>query len=100
MKAIEITEPGKIVLAEREKPTPEAGEVLLKVNRIGYCGSDLGAFKGLNPLVTYPRVPGHEIGATIVELGDGVAGWNVGHCLLYTSPSPRDRQKSRMPSSA
>ena len=82
MKAIEITEPGKIVLAEREKPTPEAGEVLLKVNRIGYCGSDLGAFKGLNPLVTYPRVPGHEIGATIVELGDGVAGWNVGQEVL------------------
>ena len=88
MKAIEITEPGKIVLAEREKPTPKAGEVLLKVNRIGYCGSDLGAFKGLNPLVTYPRVPGHEIGATIVELGDGVAGWNVGQEVLVSPILP------------
>jgi 2-desacetyl-2-hydroxyethyl bacteriochlorophyllide A dehydrogenase len=82
MKAIEITEPGKVKLAERDKPTPKAGEVLLKVNRVGYCGSDLGAFKGLNPLVTYPRVPGHEIGATIAELGDGVSGWNVGQEVL------------------
>ena len=82
MKAIEITEPGKIVLSQREKPTPKAGEVLLKVNRVGYCGSDLGAFKGLNPLVTYPRVPGHEIGATIAELGEGVTGWNVGQEVL------------------
>ena len=82
MKAIEITEPGTVVLAEREMPTPKAGEVLLKVNRVGYCGSDLGAFKGLNPLVTYPRVPGHEIGATITELGPGVTGWSIGQEVL------------------
>lgn len=82
MKAIEITEPGKVCLSERVKPTPQPGEVLLKVNRVGYCGSDLGAFKGLNPLVTYPRVPGHEIGATIAELGDGVTGWTVGQEVL------------------
>ena len=82
MKAIEITEPGKITIAEREKPTPGPGEVLLKVNRVGYCGSDLGAFKGLNPLVTYPRVPGHEIGATIAELGDGVSQWSVDQEVL------------------
>jgi len=82
MKAIEITEPGKVCLSEREKPTPKSGEVLLRVNRVGYCGSDLGAFKGLNPLVTYPRVPGHEIGATIAELGEGVTGWSVGQEVL------------------
>ncbi len=82
MKAIEITEPGNICLSEREKPTPKSGEVLLKVNRVGYCGSDLGAFKGLNPLVTYPRVPGHEIGATIAELASEVDGWSVGQEVL------------------
>lgn len=82
MKAIEITEPGKVCLSEREKPAPKSGEVLLKVNRVGYCGSDLAAFKGLNPLVTYPRVPGHEIGATIAELGEGVSGWSVGQEVL------------------
>lgn len=82
MRAIEITEPGKVCLTEREKPSPSAGEVLLKINRVGYCGSDLGAFKGLNPLVTYPRVPGHEIGATIAELGADVSGWSVGQEVL------------------
>jgi len=82
MKAIEITEPGTVRLTEREKPTPKSGEVLLKINRVGYCGSDLGAFKGLNPLVTYPRVPGHEIGATIAELGNGVTDWHVGQEVL------------------
>ncbi len=82
MKAIEITGPGKVCLSEREMPVPHPGEVLLKINRVGYCGSDLGAFKGLNPLVTYPRVPGHEIGATIAGLGAGVTGWNVGQEVL------------------
>lgn len=82
MKAIEITGPGKVCLSQREKPSPKQGEVLLKVNRVGYCGSDLAAFKGLNPLVTYPRVPGHEIGATIVELGDGITDWSVGQEVL------------------
>jgi 2-desacetyl-2-hydroxyethyl bacteriochlorophyllide A dehydrogenase len=82
MKAIEISEPGTIKISDRPRPTAKAGEVLLRINRVGYCGSDLGAFKGLNPLVTYPRVPGHEIGATIVELGEGVEGWAIGQEVL------------------
>ena len=82
MRAIEITAPGKVCLSERQKPSPQSGEVLLRINRVGYCGSDLGAFKGLNPLVTYPRVPGHEIGATIEALGDGVTDWTVGQEVL------------------
>ena len=69
MKAIEITEPGTIRLAERPEVVLQPDRVLLKVNRVGYCGSDLAAFRGINPLVTYPRVPGHEIGATVVEVG-------------------------------
>ena len=82
MKAIEITAPGKIKLSERDKPTPGSGEVLLQVKRVGYCGSDLGAFRGANPMVSYPRVPGHEIGATIVETGDDCGPWTVGQDVL------------------
>jgi threonine dehydrogenase-like Zn-dependent dehydrogenase len=89
MKAVEITEPGKARLVEREKPTPGAGEVLLRVRRIGYCGTDLSTFRGTNPLVSYPRVPGHEIAATIEALGPNVAGaWRAGQNVLvmpYTS---------------
>ena len=69
MKAIEITTPGEICLSERPDVTLDSGKVLLKVDRIGYCGSDLAAFRGINPLVSYPRVPGHEIGATVLEIG-------------------------------
>ncbi len=82
MKAIEITEPSVVKLVERPKPTASPGHVLLKVNRVGYCGSDLAAFRGHNPLVTYPRVPGHEVSATIEAVGDGVTDWSVGQEVL------------------
>lgn len=44
---------------------PAPGEVLLRIRRLGFCGSDLATFRGGNPLVTYPRIPGHEIAAVI-----------------------------------
>src|SRR5262245_39034502 len=89
MKAVEIAEPGKARLTERPEPKPKSGEVLLRVRRIGFCGTDLSSFRGTNPLVAYPRVPGHEIAATIAELGPGLgAPWRVGQDVLvmpYTS---------------
>jgi 2-desacetyl-2-hydroxyethyl bacteriochlorophyllide A dehydrogenase len=72
MKALVITEAGRTACIERAKPTPSPGEVLLEVKRLGYCGSDLNTFRGFNPLVTYPRIPGHEIGAVIAEITAGV----------------------------
>lgn len=50
-------------------PDPPASEntLLLKVRMVGLCGSDLNSFRGKNPLVSYPRIPGHEVSATIVE---------------------------------
>ena len=72
MKALVITEPGKTGYSERPQPALGAGEVLLQVKRVGYCGSDLSTFRGLNPLVQYPRIPGHEIAGTIVEAGKEV----------------------------
>lgn len=83
MKAVEISAPGEARLVERPEPTPRQGEVLLRVRRIGYCGTDLSTYRGANPLVTYPRVPGHEIAATIELLGPGVRGnWRVGQDVL------------------
>ncbi len=63
-------------------PKIQEGDVLLRIERIGLCGSDLTTFRGLNPLVNYPRIPGHEIAATIVEIGNSVPahlqpGWLV-----------------------
>lgn len=72
MKALFLTEVGKTEVREIEKPTPKAGEVLLEVGMVGFCGGDLNGFKGLFPLQEYPNVLGHEVGATIVEIGADV----------------------------
>ena len=72
MKALVITEAGRTGYIERAEPKPAPGEVLLQIKRLGCCGTDLNTFRGLNPLVTYPRIPGHEIGAVIAETTRGV----------------------------
>jgi 2-desacetyl-2-hydroxyethyl bacteriochlorophyllide A dehydrogenase len=53
-------------------------EMLLRVRKIGLCGSDLNSYRGRNPLVTFPRIPGHEIAATIVELNPKFPEWQPG----------------------
>ncbi len=72
MKALRIDAVGRFSYVEIERPRPRPGEVLLQVRRVGYCGSDLSTFRGLNPLVTYPRIPGHEVAAVIAETTEGV----------------------------
>ena len=49
------------------EPAVPGENLLLKVRMIGLCGSDLNSFRGKNPMVTFPRIPGHEVAATIVE---------------------------------
>ena len=71
MRALTIVGPGLAELREIDVPTPGPGEALLKVEKVGFCGGDLNAFRGTFPLQQYPTVLGHEIGASIVELGDG-----------------------------
>ena len=90
MKAISIIEANRCELVDIPEPAaPDAGEVRLKVRQVGLCGSDLTSYRGLNPMVTYPRIPGHEIGATIESLGSDVpTQWKVGQNVLvspYTS---------------
>ena len=72
MKAIQITEPGKTRIIDIPKPKLISGHVLLKVKYVGFCGSDLNTFRGLNPLVKLPIVPGHEIGAQIIKVANDV----------------------------
>ncbi|MHA8052728.1 zinc-binding alcohol dehydrogenase family protein [Aquirufa sp. OSTEICH-129A] len=79
MKALFLTEIGKTEVREIEKPVPKAGEVLLRIGMVGFCGGDLNGFKGLFELQEYPNVLGHEVGATIEEIGPEVpAAWQVG----------------------
>ncbi len=72
MKAVRIAKPMEIGVAEIEKPTIKAGEVLVKIKYVGFCGSDLNTYLGRNPMVKMPVVPGHEVGAVIEEVGSGV----------------------------
>jgi threonine dehydrogenase-like Zn-dependent dehydrogenase len=72
MRALVITEPGVAIFINKENPTPAEGEVLLRICTVGYCGTDLNTFRGLNPLVGYPRIPCHELGATIEAIGQDV----------------------------
>jgi len=72
MDALYITEPGQTALRSIDEPRPGPNEVLLKTRLIGFCGTDLSTFRGKNPLVNYPRIPGHEIAATILETGSDV----------------------------
>ena len=83
-KTITLEEPGRFVLGETEAPSrPGPGDVLVGVQRIGICGTDLHAFRGQQPYFTYPRVLGHELGVEVLELGDGVSGVAVGdHCAV------------------
>ena len=72
MKAIEITKAGEMQVVEREMPQMATGDILLKLKYVGFCGSDLSTYLGKNPLVQYPRIPGHEISAVIKKVGDTV----------------------------
>jgi len=79
MKAIKITAPGKTETVQIDKPSLKDGCVLLKIGYVGFCGSDLNTFRGLNPLVKMPVIPGHEIGGVIEAVsGDIPAHLSVG----------------------
>jgi threonine dehydrogenase-like Zn-dependent dehydrogenase len=67
MKALVIKGPGSASIESVPQPRVEHGKLLLRVSMVGLCGSDLNSFRGKNPMVRFPRIPGHEIAATIVE---------------------------------
>src|SRR6201994_925362 len=67
MKALVIKEPGNVAIETVEDAIATNDDVLLKVRMIGLCGTDLSSYRGKNPLITFPRIPGHEVAATIAE---------------------------------
>ncbi|TCP96566.1 hypothetical protein EDC44_10499 [Cricetibacter osteomyelitidis] len=72
VKAVCLNEPNHIEIKDVAYPEKQENEVLIKVEAMGICGSDIGAYRGTNPLVTYPRILGHEIIGTILEKGIGI----------------------------
>ena len=78
MKTIVLEKPGSFQLTERPPVgDPGPGEALVRVHRVGVCGSDIHAFKGNQPFFTYPRVVGHELGVEILEVGPNEKGLAV-----------------------
>ena len=78
MKAIYINAPGEVEIRQIEKPVRKSGEALLKVLYGGICGSDLGSYRGTFAYFDYPRIPGHEFSAEIVEIDDNDKGLKPG----------------------
>jgi len=78
MKAIRINAPGQVEIVEMEKPVPKSGEALLRLLYGGICGSDLGSYRGTFAYFSYPRVPGHEFSAEIVEICENDQGLKPG----------------------
>ena len=78
MKALVLDKPGHASIETIPEPQLKNGSILLRVQMVGLCGSDLNSFRGLNPLVSFPRIPGHEVSATVVQgHGDLQAGTDV-----------------------
>ena len=73
-----MTAPGEIIFREIENPIPAAGEVVVKIMRIGVCGSDIHVWHGKHPFTSYPVTQGHEVSGEITALGEGVTGLSVG----------------------
>lgn len=93
MKALQLEKPLSWRTVEiPEPPQPGPGEALLRVHRIGICGTDLSGYLGKMPFFSYPRIPGHELGVEVVAVGAGVTNIqpgdrcsvepyiNCGHC--------------------
>ena len=79
MKAIQLKEPKNFQRIEIEEPkSPAPGEVLVRVDRVGICGTDLGGYLGKMPFFSYPRIPGHELGVEILEVGPDVSNVKPG----------------------
>lgn len=78
MRAAVLAEPGRFEIEERPVPKPGRGEVLIKIARVGICGTDMHIFNGHYAADSLPMIPGHEFTGTIHALGDGVSGLDVG----------------------
>ena len=68
MKAVYMEKPWNIEISDVQMPKPKEGKALLRVKSAGICGSDIGAFRGTNGLVSYPRIIGHEIAGEVISI--------------------------------
>jgi len=82
MKAIKINKPYKINMIDTKKKEPKSGEALLKIKSAGICGSDIGAFRGTNQLVSYPRIIGHELAGEVISIPENKKNIKAGDRVI------------------
>lgn len=100
MVAISVTTPHVLNLFEDNSAAPGEGEVLMRVQRAGICGSDLHIYHGSNPFAKYPRIIGHEFAGVVEQVGPGVTAYapgdhvvadpvvSCGHCYACRAGRP------------
>ena len=99
MKTLVCTTPGTLEYITAEKPVLQKGQAIIKVKRIGICGTDLHAFEGTQPYFEYPRVLGHELAGELVEFDDApgfakgdkvsiIPYFNCGICVACRNSKP------------
>ena len=82
MKTLVCTTPGKLQYESREKPVLTHGHAIIKIKRIGICGTDLHAFEGSQPYFEYPRILGHELSGDLLEI-DGDTDFRIGEAVTF-----------------
>src|SRR5687767_11794425 len=84
MKALSLEAPKhwkRLDIPDPERPAP--GEALVRVHNVGICGTDLGGYLGKMPFFSYPRIPGHELGVEVLDVGPDVGNVRPGdHCAV------------------
>ena len=99
MKTLVCTRPGQFDYVSKEEPQLTKGHAIIKIKRIGICGTDLHAFEGTQPFFEYPRILGHELAGELVafddapgfEIGEAVTiipYFNCGHCIACRTGKP------------
>lgn len=82
MKTLVCTTPGQLDYTQGERPILSKGSAIIKIRRIGICGTDLHAFEGTQPFFSYPRILGHELSGELVEF-DNAPGFEVGEVVTF-----------------
>jgi 2-desacetyl-2-hydroxyethyl bacteriochlorophyllide A dehydrogenase len=99
MRQVVLQGPGRLALRESSPPAPEEGIAIVRVNRVGVCGTDFHAFEGTQPFFSYPRVLGHELSGTVESLPDGAQGVRTGdRCAVRPflfNPASRASRRGR-----
>lgn len=82
MKALVCSEPRKFEFQTREQPVESPGQSIIKIKRIGVCGTDLHAYEGTQPFLSYPRVLGHELAGELIS-ADNAPGFRAGEIVSF-----------------